>query len=228
MRHCLLLILLLTLSIQGFTQKSSVEKLLTMQRDSILTSLIHQDSIKVEKQFKEMQKWERLKTISQFPVINAGQFSGIIPVKDPTEIPDPNIEYKLLFELTSNNPDSTAKQINSGLTEVARIINLHVASGIPVRKIIPVIVVHGAALNALTNNQHYQANFKMDNPNIKVIEDLKSIGAKFVACGQAMAFYNLNREELLPGVRVSLTAQTVLSSHQLKGYVLYNLAEDKK
>jgi len=146
-------------------------------------------------------------------------------VKDPTEIPDPKIDYKLLFELTANNPDSVAKENNYGLVEVARIINLHVASGIPVNKIMPVIVVHAGALKAFSTNKYYKDHYKLDNPNLKLLNELKNIGAKFIACGQAMTFLNIKKEDLVDDVKVSLTAQTVKSSYQLKGYVLYDLGD---
>jgi intracellular sulfur oxidation DsrE/DsrF family protein len=183
--------------------------------------LIHADSAKVEKEFAEKIKWAKLSSVAIYPVLNGGEGSGVIPVKDRTEIPDPTIEYKLLFELTSVNPDSVAKEINLGLTEIARVINLHVASGIPLKKITPVIVVHAGALFAITNNDYYKEHKKMDNPNLKLIDDLRNIGATFIACGQAMAFLDIKKEALLPFVKISLTAQTVLSSYQLKGFVKY-------
>ena len=101
-------------------------------------------------------KMEKMMAKAEYPVMKAGDFSGIIPVKETNEIPDPNIDYKLLFELTTNNPDSTAKDINTGLAEITRVINLHVASGIPLKKIIPVIVVHAGALYAISTNMAYQ------------------------------------------------------------------------
>ena len=202
-------------------KKDSTLSALKIKRDSTYQAMMHDDTVKVNKEFKEKMKWDKLKAEAIYPVINAGEFSGVIPVKDPTEMPDPNMEYKLLFELTDNNPDSIIKEINSGLVEVARKINLHVASGVPLKKIIPVIVVHGGALNALTTNAYYKDKYKVDNPNIKLIGELKAVGAKFIACGQAMAFLDLKKESLLPDVRISLTAQTALSNYQLKGYVKY-------
>lgn len=192
-------------------------------QDSTYSAIIHTDSVKINKEFKEKIKWEKLKAVTIFPALKGGEFSGVIPVIDPTEIPDPNIEYKLLFELVENNPDSLSKEINMGLSEVARKINLHVASGIPLKKIIPVIVVHAGALFAFTTNTFFKEKYKVDNPNLKLINDLKNIGAKFIACGQAMAFLDLKREVMLPDVKISVTAQTVLSHYQLKGYVLYKL-----
>ncbi|MEI9955327.1 MAG: DsrE family protein [Ferruginibacter sp.] len=111
--------------------------------------------------------------------------------------------------------------------EIARIINLHVASGIPVNKIFPVIVMHGGVLKAVSTNAYYKEHLKMDNPNLKLIDDLGKLGSKFIACGQAMAFLNIKKEDLLPVVKISLTAQTALSNYQLKGYVKYDVNVDK-
>lgn len=223
-----LLVLAVTLSYCGFSQKINTDSLLRTHRDSLLKAAIHTDSVKIEKQYEQQQRWEMLKASAQFPVINAGEQSGVIPVKDPTELPDPAMDYKLLFELTVKNPDSLLKEVNLGLTEISRIINLHVASGVPLKKIIPVILIHGGALSAVTSSKYFKDHYKIDNPNLKVINDLKNIGTRFIACGQAMAFWNIKKEELLPDVKVSLTAQTVLSTYQLKGYVLYSIAEDKR
>jgi len=191
-----------------------------LAKDSARRALFHEDSIKVEKEFADKAKWEKIESIVQFPLLKGSKLSGVIPVKDPTEIPDPNMDYKILFELTGNNPDSTIKDINAGLDEIARVINLHVAAGIPAKRIIPVIIVHAGALHALKNNEAFQKKYKMDNPNIRLIHDLEKAGAKFIACGQAMAFFEVKEEELLPEIKISLTAQTVISQYQLKGYVL--------
>lgn len=211
-----------SLSFLFATAQPAVIDSLHKAKDSTLRALIHADSLKIEKEFSDKEKMEKMKGIIEYPLIKAGDFSGVIPVKDPTEIPDPAIDYKLLFELTTNSADSVAKDINSGLTEIVRVINLHIASGIPVKKIIPVIVVHAGALYAIVNNAAYQKKYKLDNPNLKTIDELeKKTGAKFIACGQAMAFFEVKKEDLLPEIKISLTAQTVLSHYQLKGYVKY-------
>lgn len=205
---------------QGKNSDSTVRKL-TIQKDSAIRSAFLSDSSKIEKDYEEKFKMARLKGIAMYPALNGGDMSGVIPVKDITEIPDPNLTYKLLIELTQNNPDSLVKDINQGLAEVARIINLHVASGIPLKNIIPVIVIHGPALNAIITNKAYQEKYKMDNPNLPLVNDLEKMGTKIIACGQAMEFFDVKKEALLPSVKVSLTAQTVISGYQLKGFVKY-------
>jgi hypothetical protein len=136
MRKYLFLMTLASLTFLFATAQPSRSDSLRKAKDSTLQAVIHADSIKIEKEFSDKEKMEKMKGILEYPLLKAGDFSGVIPVKDPTEIPDPGIEYRLLFELTTNNPDSIAKDINSGLAEIVRVINLHVASGIPVKKII--------------------------------------------------------------------------------------------
>lgn len=201
-------------------QKDSVLRAAKLKRDSIYRSDLNKDSVKTNKEFSEIIKWEKLKAVEIFPIFHAGEFSGVVPVNNPDEVPDLKMPFKLLFELTVNNPDSTIKDMNYGLVEVARIINLHVASGVPAKNIIPVIVVHAGALHALKNNEFFNKKYKIDNPNIKLIGELEKMGAKFIACGQAMNFLDISKEAFLPVVKVSLTAKTVLSNYQLKGFVL--------
>jgi intracellular sulfur oxidation DsrE/DsrF family protein len=191
-----------------------------LQKDTAFKTELKKDSIKTVKDYAEKIKWERIKAIEIFPLLNAGENSGVAPVSNPDEVPDPKMQYKLLFELTANNPDSSIKEINYGLVEVARILNLHAASGIPIKNIIPVVVVHAGALHALKNNDYFNKKYKSDNPNIKLIGELEKLGAKFIACGQAMTFLEIQKEMFLPVVKVSLTAKTVLTNYQLKGFVL--------
>ncbi|MES1218221.1 MAG: DsrE family protein [Bacteroidota bacterium] len=230
MRKQLFILLFTCISFQLVSAQTTMSDSLLHLRDSTLRAkdssyraMFQTDSIKVEKEFADKAKWERVEAKAQYPLLKGSKNSGVIPVKDINEIPDPNIDYKILFELTGNNPDSTAKEVNAGLDEIARVINLHIASGIPAKRILPVIVVHAAALHVLKNNEAYQKKYKLDNPNIKLIDDLKKIGAKFIACGQAMEFFEIKKEEFLPDIKISLTAQTVLTHYQLKGYVWHPL-----
>ena len=224
MKKNILLAFACALSVVAFAQTSTLDSTLQaikLQRDSTLKAMMHGDSAKVEKEFSKKMSEARLKSVAIYPVLNGGEKSGVIPVKDITETPDPTLDYKLMFDLAENNPDSVANEINYGLAEIARVINLHVASGIPLKKIFPVIVIHAGVLNAFTTNAYYLEHYKTDNPNIKLINDLAALGTKVIACGQAIAFMEFKREALLPLVKVSLTVQTVLSSYRLKGYLKY-------
>jgi intracellular sulfur oxidation DsrE/DsrF family protein len=188
-----------------------------------LQATFKSDSIKMEKEYKQNVKWENLASIALYPLLKAGDNSGVAQVTDVSEIPDPNIDYKLLFDFVVNNPDSLAKELNDGLVEIARRLNLHAASGIPAKRIFPVIVIHAGAVNAVKTNAAYQKKYKTDNPNIKLIDEMKKLGVKFIVCGQSMVFTDTKKEDLLPDIKISVTAQTALSGYQLKGYVMFKI-----
>lgn len=174
---------------------------------------------------KDSVKMATLLSKAYYPLIKSSKWSGVIPVSNVTEKPDPSLQYKLLFEDVLGIKDSAAaKEISEGLSEVARIINLHIASGIQKNKLNVVLVVHGPALYALYNNEAYKKKYGIDNPNIKLINELKDNGVKLITCGQAMNFFEVQQSEMVPGINVSLTAQTVLSNYQLKGYVWYPIS----
>ena len=181
------------------------------------------DSAKLEKEHIENVKWEKMSAAATFPLLNAGENSGVAPVTNVSETPDPNMDYKLLFDFVENNPDSTSHEVSYGLTEIARRLNLHAAGGIPVKRIMPVVVIHSAALNTVKSNAAYQKKYKKDNPNVQLIEQMKKLGVKFIVCGQSMAFTETKKEDLLSGIEISVSAQTALSMYQLKNYVLYKI-----
>jgi len=170
------------------------------------------------------------KYLQMFPAIKGYKWAGVVPVQNIDDKLDPNMQYKLLMELTGFAPkgqESTAqKEINGGIGEVARKINLHVAGGVPKEKMDVVIIVHAGALFALLNNEKYKQKYQVDNPNITLIKELQDFGAKFIVCGQAMTFLRLEKEDLLPGIKEAISAQTVLSMYELKGYKVYDVTLD--
>ncbi|MDQ6814030.1 MAG: DsrE family protein [Bacteroidota bacterium] len=163
-----------------------------------------------------------------YPLIKSSKWSGVIPVNNIDEKPDLQQQYKLLMEVTTGMKDSAgAKDINDAIAEVGRLVNIHIAAGIPKEKMNVVVVAHGAVLKSFYNNAAYKEKYKVDNPNNPVFNELLAAGVKFVACGQAMYFFDVKREEMLPWVKVALSAQTVLTNYQLKGYILKKIETDK-
>lgn len=157
-----------------------------------------------------------------YPLLKSSKFSGVIPVTDPAEKLDPNLQYKLLLEVVSGIKDTTeAKEINFGFAEAGRVINLHIAAGVPKKNLHVVMVIHGGSIKALVKNEAYKELYKMDNPNLVLFKELMDAGVQFVVCSQALFFINVKREDLIPGVKVALSAKTALTFYQMKGYVLH-------
>jgi len=165
-----------------------------------------------------------------FPAIKGFKWGGVAPVQNVTELADPKMKYKLLMELTgfaAKGEEKTAKnEINLGIGEITRKVNLHVAAGVPQKNIDLVIIVHAGALFAFLNNEKYKIKYGIDNPNISIIKDLQNFGAKIIVCGQAMTFLGLEMEDLVPGIKEAMSAQTVLSTYELKGYKFYDVTLD--
>ena len=162
-----------------------------------------------------------------YPAIKASKFSGVLPVDGITEKPDVNLKYKLVIGLASGTNDAEKiKELNRGLAEAGRFINLHLAAGVPKENLEVVMVIHGKALYTILNNEAFKKQFKTDNPNAGIVKELEDAGVQFIACGQAMQFLEVKKEELRPEVKIALSARTAISTYQLKGYALYEIEED--
>jgi intracellular sulfur oxidation DsrE/DsrF family protein len=209
-----LLITLLTLCINGFSQSAGLA--VTLDKKT-------QDSINAAK--RDSIRWAKMEANATFPWFKTGTWSGVLPVEGVDFTPDPQKQYNLVFDFTHFNKDTSNKSINDGLTEIARIINLHVAAGIPKDHIHPVIVSHAKALFSIFNNDAYLKKYKKDNPNTKIVNDMMAAGIKFIACGQAMNFLDIKKEQLYPGVKVAVSAKTTVSYFVQQGYMLYDIDE---
>lgn len=166
-----------------------------------------------------------------FPAVK-NLWAGVVVVDDIDELPDPNLEYNIVFDFTAiptvgeNKFKMDSSEVNWGLTDIGRIYNLHLAAGIPKEKIHFVAAVHAFAARSFLKNEEYKKRFKIDNPNIGIIEELDKVGVRFLLCGQSLNWMGDKKEMLLPQAKVSLTAQTTLSSYQLKGYALKTMGND--
>jgi intracellular sulfur oxidation DsrE/DsrF family protein len=166
-----------------------------------------------------------------YPLIKS-TYTGVVVVTGIDEKPDPNLDYKIIADLTAfpesdknkGKVDSTG--MNWGLAEIGRLYNLHLAAGIPQNKIHFVVAVHANAMESFFNNEAYQKKYKMDNPNLARVEELSNAGVKFLLCGQSLTWWGFRKDMLLPQVKLTLTAQTTLSSYQMQGYALKVLRND--
>ena len=153
-------------------------------------------------------------------------------VRRPAHIdytPDPDTKYNIVIDFLAYSEleeqekmDSSA--VNWGLTQIARLINLHVAAGIPAENIHVVAAVHGYAGRSFLTDEAYNKRYKISNPNTRVINQLADVGVDFLVCAQSLG--NITREELSPQAKISLTAQTVITEFQLKGYALKSFIND--
>ena len=82
------------------------------------------------------------------------------------------------------------------------------------------MVIHGKATRELLTDVAFQKRFGMDNPNRALVEALIAADVEVILCGQSAAFGGYDKSELLPGVKLALSAMTALVGLQNQGYRL--------
>jgi intracellular sulfur oxidation DsrE/DsrF family protein len=149
-------------------------------------------------------------------------YSGVLPVDNISNPADFLDTYKLVFDFTIGNPDDLKKgKENMGIEEIIRILNLHIAAGVPESRIKAVVVIHGPGIMSFLRNEEYLKRYGVNNPNIELIEQLQKKGVEFTECGQTLQFREMDIDKMIPGIHKSQSAKTALSTYQLKGYVLF-------
>jgi intracellular sulfur oxidation DsrE/DsrF family protein len=149
-----------------------------------------------------------------YPVIKS--FGGIFEVPYAAERPDPSMNYNIVIEVEkeSEKPDT----ISWALHNVARLVNLHVMGGVPASKINIVLAIHGPATYTTMTNDAYKEKYKVDNPNLKLYDELQKAGVKMFVCGQSLINRKVDRTRLVPQVQIATSMLTTLTTYQLKGY----------
>jgi intracellular sulfur oxidation DsrE/DsrF family protein len=140
------------------------------------------------------------------------------------DIPDPDyptplaVPYRVIFDIAdaAGTPDGRSTRFET----VARFLNMHVKAGVPREKLEVVVAVHGAAGKDLLDHAGYRERHGIENPNAELIRALLDAGVEIALCGQTAASRGLGREELLPGVKLALSAMTTLVTRQNQGYAL--------
>lgn len=135
--------------------------------------------------------------------------------------PDPASTYKVVFSMTKGS--EKPGQVNPALERVARTVNLYASAGVPVDHLKFVAVASGPATSLVLDNEHYKAQFGVDNPNLPVIAQLRKAGVDVAVCGQAMAEHHYPNEWAAKDVTLSLSALTTVTELEQKGYALMPL-----
>ncbi len=150
------------------------------------------------------------------PVIK--DYGKVWAVENPDFITPLDVEYKVVFDIM-NSPESNS-DINASIETAARFLNMHAQSGVPVSQLKAVLVVHNRASKDIANNTAYNARYGMDNPNLSMVEELMEAGVEIIFCGQSSNSRGFAKEDLIPGVQLSLSAMTALIHFQNAGYRL--------
>lgn len=172
-------------------------------------------------------------TISLFIILNVFSFSlaaQMSAFKDGTAI----VGFGKYMPISSHtvNADTVLKvafdvaapakagEVNRKFDSLARFINMHVASGVPIANIELALVVHGKASFDLLNNDAYQKINNTNNANAPLLAALLANNVKVILCGQTAAVNQLTQPQLVKGSHIELSAMTAHALLQQQGYTV--------
>ncbi len=154
---------------------------------------------------------------SIYPVIK--DYGGVDEDSFATVKPDPAIDYKIVAEM--GEPFKNKSQVYGPLEVVARLYNLHIYGGVPQKNLHIAAVIYAGGTLATLNNEEYHKRFGIDNPNIKLIKELKDAGVEIMVCGQSVMKGNVDPATIDPGVEVAISRLTAVSTFEMKGYAFF-------
>ena len=164
------------------------------------------------------------------PSLRKFQTEVALPVKDfgkvynvpfATDKPDPNMQYKIVFEASVEPFDTTSSHIYPPLEHMARMYNLHVYGGVSQKNLDVVLVIGGLGIPAVMSNGSFRKRYGIDNPNIKILEQLKAAGVKINGCAQSMLKNSIEPAELNANITPIFSRFTTVATYQLKGYAYF-------
>ena len=146
--------------------------------------------------------------------------SGAAPAKEvphAKELPDPNMTYKVLFDVAKAAP--TPDAVNPTLEALARYLNTLDKWGVPAdHRKLAVIFHQGGGQVILKNEIYKERNAGHDNPNIALLKKLKAAGVELHVCGQGLIANKVEPSMVLPEVDVDLWALVSIVNFEMRGY----------
>jgi len=131
---------------------------------------------------------------------------------------DATKEYMVVFDIMDSPEDKSA--LNAKIETAARFLNMHAQAGVPPENLKAIIVVHNTASKDIIVDRVYQNKYGVKNPNTELVKELLDANVKVIFCGQSSVSRGFPKEDLIPGVQLSLSAMTALIQLQDEGYRL--------
>jgi intracellular sulfur oxidation DsrE/DsrF family protein len=167
----------------------------------------------------QAQNTDKFKTQTKV-VLPVKDFGKVYDVPFATDRPDPNMQYKIVFEASVEAFDSSV--IYPPLEHLARLYNLHAYGGVPQKNLDVVLVIGGNGIAVEMTNEAYKKRYGLDNPNLKILSQLKEAGIKLNGCAQATLKHHIDpATEVNPDVKLVFSRLTTISMLQLKGYAYF-------
>lgn len=152
-----------------------------------------------------------------YPVIKG--HGAVHDVPFATEKPDTSMKYKIIVDIGEKNEKPEEEYYP--LEHVSRMYNLHVLGGVKQKNLDVAVAIWGESVTVTLNNEAYRAKYGVDNPNIKVLGEMKKAGIKIFGCGQSIMRLGIDPKSVNPDVTIALSRFTAVSTYQMKGYAFF-------
>lgn len=159
--------------------------------------------------------------ISQTPANNEyliKDFGETWDIEEAEFITDKDLIYKVIFDIY-NSPENP-EELNAQINTIARFINMHVRAGVSPDQLKVAAVFHNKASHDLLQSAFYHEKYDMDNPNEPLIKALKDAKVELFFCGQSSRSRKVTKEQIIPGIKIALSAMTVLVDYSARGYTI--------
>ncbi|WP_428410549.1 DsrE family protein [Hyphococcus sp.] len=144
------------------------------------------------------------------------EFGPVADIDSDFVIPK-GMDFKVRFDVREGGE---AGSRNRRLETAARFINMHARAGVPEKKMKLALVIHGKAVNDMTRAAHYAEAVGGENANAEMLAALMDKGVRIIVCGQSAAYYEVTKEDLIPGVEMAISAMTAHAVLAREGYEL--------
>jgi intracellular sulfur oxidation DsrE/DsrF family protein len=159
----------------------------------------------------------------EYPVFDFHPWVGVVKTDASALSYDQKLENKIVIDIVDAPSDSAA--LMNTLREVARTYNLHVANGVPEKKLAVAVVIHGSAIYGVLKNERYKERNKVDNPNLEVLKLFKDQGIDLYICAQVLAFRNIDFDDVADEIQLAVSAKTALTTLDQMGYSYMKISE---
>ncbi len=153
-------------------------------------------------------------TLWVYPLIKG--HGGVHPRPDLPARMTPDADYKVIVDVTHGDADHA--KVSGSLERLARLVNLMAYAGIPRERVHIAAVIENEAGDAALSNAAYRKRFRMDNPNLELLRELKQSGVELMVCSQALAENGLQDGDIAPDVEITLSALTDFAVYGARGY----------
>lgn len=139
-------------------------------------------------------------------------YGPIAAVPDAAPLP-PDSTFKLAIDVVEGGQTG---EINGKFETAASFLNLMHANGIAPEQVEIALVVHGPAHRDILSDDAYGG----DNPNAELLAALQKHRVTVYYCGQSAVYRDVTKDDLLPGVEVTLSATTTHVQLQQRGFAI--------